>query len=574
MKTPFRSFAFLSAGLAAAVTAQAREFDVIIRGGTVVDGTGASRRKADVAIIGDTIVGVGNLAGSTAKREINASGLIVAPGFVDLHAHLDGTDGLRSDDPKKRAAQNFVMQGITTGAVNPDGRQPTPDLREERRAMEAGGIGVNVALFNGHNTIRAMVMAKDQERPAKPEEVKAMQAILEKGLKEEGSFGLSLGLEYYSSQYSKTEEVIDLAKTLAPYGGIWIAHQRSQGISPMWYKPSENKLPPPTLQDALLESMRVAEETGVTTVITHMKGWGPGYRGQAAKFVAQLQAARDRGARIFIDLYAFNSAGSDGAFVMIPPWAYGGKGANIPQQNAMGASYRDALRKTLENPAKGADLEKDVENQVALKGGAENVVVLEYKDPTYVGKTVADLMKMRKMSATELAVAMQLEGDEHKPGGVWLRALSLDEHDLEIYYAQPWAAMGTDGSIVLPEEAVGARKYLGTNRRFFGTYPNRLGYFTRERQVDTLEEAIRKCSALGAEILNIPDRGKLLPGMKADIVVFDYSALKDNTSVAEPSVYPTGVQYTFVNGVTAVDGGKRTLSRVGRVLDPVGRPAK
>lgn len=574
MKSALRLLALIAI---VAGTASARDFDLILRGGTLIDGSGASRRVADVAVNGDTIVAVGNLAGSKGKTEISIPGLVITPGFIDLHAHLDREEGLLSKDPRRRAAQNYVAQGITTGAVNPDGRQPD-SLLQERRDMEKGGIGLNVALFNGHNTLRAMTMNHDEERPATKAEIEAMKAILRKGLEEEGSFGLSLGIEYYSGQYATADELVDLASVLPAYGGVYIAHQRSQGISPMWYKPSVHKnITPPTLEDSLKESIRVAEETGATTVVTHMKGWGPGYRGDAAKWIAMLQASRDRGAKLFIDLYSFNSAGSDGDFVLLPPWSLGQEGPGARRNGGVrqAVDYSANLHKALEKGATAqADLKSDVEHQVTLKGGPDNVVVLDYKDPAYVGKTLAELMKQRHMSVTELAMALQNEGDHEKPGGAKMRALSLDEHDVELYYAQPWAATSTDGWVVLPEEAVGALKYIGTNRRCFGTYPRRFAYISQEKKVDTLEEAVRKSSALPAEILNIPDRGRIAPGMKADLVVMDMATLADNTSVAEPNVYPSGVQYVFVNGVAAVKDGKRTLSLTGQVLNPVGRPAK
>ena len=220
------------------------------------------------------------------------------------------------------------------------------------------------------------------------------------------------------------------------------------------------------------------------------------------------------------------------------------------------------------------DRRLDVDQQVALKGGAENVVVLDYKDPTYIGKRLSDIMKMRKMDATEIAIALQTEGDPSVPGGIKMRSLSLDEKDVVAYYAQPWAATSTDGSIVLPEEAVGPKKYVGTNRRHFGTYPRRLAYVSQVQKADSLEEAIRKSTSLPAEILNIHDRGRLVAGMKADIVMIDMTTLKDNTTVAEPSVYPSGIPHVFVNGVAAVKDGRRTLALSGRVLDPPGRPAQ
>jgi N-acyl-D-amino-acid deacylase len=548
----------------------AREFDLILRHGTVVDGTGASRRIADVGVVGDSIAAVGNLSGSRGKREIDVRGRIVAPGFIDLHGHLDGPSGLNSPDPRRRAAQNMVAQGITSSAINPDGRQPN-SLVEQRKFYEDNGIGLNVALFNGHNTLRAMVMGQDQARPATREEIGKMQDILRRGLEIEGSFGLTLGVEYFSGQYSTADELVDLARVLAPYGGVYTSHVRSQGISPMWYKPSVHRdIKPPTLEEALAETVRVAEETGVTTVITHMKGWGPGYRGEAAKWVAYLQAARDRGAKLYMDLYAFNSTGSDGNFIMIPPWALGEPPSGpTPEDFDYGAAFRSIM----EDTAKAGDLERDVAHQVALKGGAENVVVLEYPEASYVGQTLAALMERRKLSLIEMAIALQLEGNPRLPGGAKMRALSLDQADLEVYYAQSWASTCTDGSIVLPEEAVGPRKYIGTNRRHFGTYPQRIAYYSQERKVDSLEEAIRKSTSLAAEILNLPDRGRLVAGARADIVVMDLANLRDNTTVAEPSVYPSGIDHVFVNGVAVVDQGNRTQALPGRVLDPVGRPA-
>jgi N-acyl-D-amino-acid deacylase len=535
-------------------SAAARDFDLIIRKGTVIDGTGAARRVTDIGIVGDTIVAVGNLAGSKGKTELAVPGLVVTPGFIDMHAHLDREEGLLSKDVRRRAAQNYVGQGITSAAINPDGRQP-PSLLQERRDMEKAGIGVNVALFNGHNALRAMVMNKDEERPATKEEIEKMKAILRRGLEQEGSFGLSLGVEYYSGQYATADELVDLASVLPAYGGIYTSHLRSQGISPMWYKPSVHKnIKAPTLEDSLKETIRVAEETGATTVVTHMKGWGPGYRGEAKKWIEVLQASRNRGAKLFMDVYSFDSTGSDGDFVLLPPWSMGGR---ITARDNIAVDYRANLKSALEKSSSAlADLEIDVEHQVALKGGPSSVVVLEYKDPSYVGKTLAELMKLRKMNATELAIALQNEGDPNKPGGVKMRALSLDEKDVEAYYAQPWAATSTDGWVVLPEEAVGPLKYLGTNRRCFGTYPRRLALISQEHKVDSLEEAIRKSTSLPAEILNLPDRGRIAPGMKADIVVLDMATLQDNTTVAEPNVYPSGVQHVYVNGVAAVKDGQ------------------
>lgn len=305
--------------LATSLAAAPRTFDVLIRGGTVIDGTGAPGFVADVGLIGDTIAAIGRLDGAMAPVVIAAEGRIVTPGFIDLHTHLEEDDGLASPDVRRRAAQNYITQGVTTAFVNQDGRQPA-SLTTQRQNLERLGIGVNVALANGHDSLRRRVMGKDLQRPATAAELVQMQTLLRQGLAEEGSFGLSLGLEYFSGRHSDTAELIALAGELPAYNGVYISHLRSQGYAPMWYKPSvDGAAPPPTLEEALAEAIRVAEATGCITVATHIKGWGPGYRGQAARTVATINAARARGLRLYADVYPYDSAGSDGDFVALPP---------------------------------------------------------------------------------------------------------------------------------------------------------------------------------------------------------------------------------------------------------------
>jgi N-acyl-D-amino-acid deacylase len=582
MKPRFSLVRVFSFGLLCtlASAASAREFDLLISGGTVIDGTGAARRLADVGVIGDTIAAVGNLSGSTAKRKIDATGRIVTPGFIDAHAHVtDRTnDDLKSADKRYRAAQNFVLQGITTGIGNQDGGQqgPLPALRKQ---LESGGIGINVALLNGHNYLRRQVMGQDTSRPATAEELVKMKQILADSLAKDGSFGMSTGLEYDSMLFSNTPELVELAKTLVDYGAVYQAHQRSQGIAPMWYKPSVHKhTPPPTLEQALKESIQVAE-TGVTTVVTHIKTWGPGYRNQSGKYIDMLQQARDRGARIFCDLYPYVSAGSDGGFVMLPPWLFGVGGmAQVNTNSAEVATektdYLGAMERELKKATDLDGLARDVQNQVDLKGGADNIHILAFKNPAYVGKTVGMVMRERNLNLLDLAIALQREGDPTLPGGVKLRAVSMDEQDVMNFYKLSWTMTGTDGWIVVPEDVVGPRKYLGTNQRCFGTFIRRIGQVSVELKVDSLEEAVRKSSSLTAEVFNIYDRGRIAPGLKADLVVIDLSTLQDHTTLAEPSVYPTGIDYVWINGVAVVEQGKCTLALPGKVLDPINRPAK
>ncbi|MBL8266723.1 serine hydrolase [Steroidobacter sp.] len=560
---------FLPAG---AQVSQANRFDVLIKGGTIVDGSGKARFKADLGITGDTIVAVGDLSGAGAARTIDAAGKIVTPGFIDLHAHTaDVDDGLLSKDPRRRAAQNYVAQGVTTTLSNPDGYQAhTADdkvipLYEQRQALAAAGIGINVALTNGHNALREQVMTGDMKRPANAAEIRQMQEILRQDMASQGSFGLSLGVEYFSARYSDLNEEVELARVAAEYNGIFIPHLRSQGISPMWYRPSIDGDSPPTLDDSIAETLAVAEQTGVTAVFTHMKAWGPGYRGQAQKIVDRLQAARDRGSKIYMDIYPYDSSGSDGTFVALPDWAI--SSGQRPKQGEK-ADYAATLTETLKkaDAKRRNDLARDVKHQLALKGGPENVRILEYPNAKYVGKSYAELMKMRKLDEVALAIALQKEGNPSWRGGAKMRSFSMAEEDIAAFYKPDWAATSTDGWVVLPEEAVGDKKYENTNRRCFGSYPRRLAYYSQQLGVDTLEHAVRSASGLPAEILRIQDRGRIAAGMKADVVVLDLATLKDNTTFLEPNEYPSGIDHVLVNGRAAVDGGKRTLTLSGRVL--------
>lgn len=538
-----------------------RHFDVLLTGGDVVDGSGAPRRRADIGITGDQIAAIGRLDGATAGRVVSVAGRVVTPGFIDLHAHLADPDfaaqGLLSSDPRRRAAQNYVAQGVTTALSNPDGYQPA-SLHDQRQQLTRLGIGLNVALTNGHSGLRARVMGKDVSRPATPTEIARMQQILQRDLAEEGSFGLSLGTEYAGARYATTAEQVELARVLPAYNGVFIPHLRSQGTAPMWYVPSVDRdLKPPTLDDAVDEVLTVARETGATVVFTHMKAWGAGYRGNAQAVVAKLQTARDRGDRVYMDVYPYASSGSDGEFVAIPPWAFG------PAKD-----FRQGVQATLAgaDATRRADLARDIRHTIGLKGGAENIIVLAHPNAAYVGKRLSEIMAERKLDEVETILALQQEGDPKLRGGARMRAISMSDDDIRTFYRQPWTATSTDGWVVLPEEAVGAKKYVQTNRRVFGSFARRIAHYSLEAKVDTLETAVRTMTALPAEILNLPDRGRIAVGLKADLAVLDLATIRDNTTDLEPSVYPSGVDYVLVNGRFVIDAGRRTLALPGRVL--------
>ncbi|HEY7820603.1 MAG TPA: amidohydrolase family protein [Vicinamibacteria bacterium] len=539
-------------------------FDVLLTGGRVIDGTGNPWFPADVAVRDGRIVAVGNLARRKAARTLNVEGLVIAPGFIDLHSHADGLDedGLRSNDAKRRAAPNLVSQGITTLVVNQDGGSPY-SIAAQKQELETKKFGPNAVLLVGHNTVRAMVMAENKNDPfadaeiarmqrlAKPEEIEAMKRLVVEGM-QAGAYGMSAGLEYVPGRWSDTEEVVALVSELAPYDGVFIEHERASGADPMWYLPSMAEPGQPTFLDSIEESIEIAERTGVMTVATHAKARGADYWGSSRAAVQLIARARDRGVRIFADHYPYNTTGSDGGTRLIPAW--------VREENEE-LSWIQALDAVLANPEKAAALRQDVLHEVNRRGGAENIVVMEFPDPSYVGKSVLELMRELDMDPLELAVHLQREGKPGDRGGARLRGYSLSEIDVEIYAAEPWMATASDAGIALPEDGF-------VHARYYGTFPRKIRWYAMERAKLSIEDAIRSSTSLPAQILGFRSRGLLREGFHADIAVLDLPKVKDAATFFEPHRYAEGVVHVLVGGVPVVENGKLTWALPGKVITP------
>lgn len=539
-------------------------YDVLIVGGRVMDGTGNPWRRADVGIRDGRIVAVGRLSGAVAARTIAATGKVVAPGFIDLHSHADGPNygprGLRSSDAERRAAPNLVTQGITTVVVNADGRSVWP-IAEQRRELERLGIGPNAILLVGHGTVRGQVMGDDFRRPATPAEVARMRALVRQGMAE-GAYGLSAGLEYAPGRWSETDEVVALVEEIVPYGGVYIAHQRSEGADPMWYWPSRYPDRPPSLTDAVRETIEIGERTGATVVASHIKAKGADYWGASGVVIRLVTEARERGVAIYADQYPYNTTGSDGRTVLMPGWVF-----ELGERGREGRQTRDyaaALRRALASDSVGALLRRDIAHEIARRGGAEHIVVMEYPDSELVGESLADLASVRGVSPVEMAIALQLEGDVTRRGGGGLRGFSLSDYDIEPYAAQPWTATATDGWITLPEDGL-------THVRVYGTFPRKIRHYAMEVGVLTVEDAIRSATSLPAQILGLGDRGLIQEGYMADVVVLDLERLEDTATFFEPHQYASGVDAVLIGGEFVVQHGEPTWALLGKVLTP--RPA-
>ena len=550
----------LLASTAAAQSARSDRFDLLITGGRVLDGTGNPWFYADIGIRGGKVAEIGRLAGRDAGRVIDAKGRIVAPGFIDIHSHADDgatpRGGFRDPDRSRRAAPNLVTQGVTTVVVNQDGRSPLP-VSEQRDLIVKHGIGPNAILLVGHGSVRARVMGSDFRRLATADEVKQMKELVRQAMAQ-GAWGLSAGLEYVPGRWSNTDEVVALAEEIAPYRGVYISHERSEGQDPMWYWPSQDPPGQPTLLDAVRETIEIGERTGATVVASHIKAKGQNYWGSSAAAIQLIERARARGVDVWADQYSYPTSGTDGNTVLIPGWAIGA--GEFGSGRSPGTDYAAALRKTLADSVLAPKLRRDIAHEIARRGGAARVVVFEYPDSSVVGKSILDVATARRLDPVDAAVALQLEGNATRPGGGRMRGFSMDEVDMEAFAAKPWVATASDAGIALPSDGP------STHARYYGTFPRKIRHYALERGVLSLEDAIRSMTTLPAQIMGIRDRGILREGAWADVVVFDEARIRDAATFVQPHQYTEGVDFVLVNGEFVVDNGRLTGKLAGRVL--------
>ena len=539
-------------------------FDLLITGGRVYDGTGNPWFYADVGIRGDRIAAIGRLRGATATRTIDATGRIVVPGFIDIHSHADdgssASGGFRDSVAKRRAAPNLVMQGITTVVVNHDGRSPWP-IAEQRSLITKQGIGPNTLLLVGHGTVRRRVMGNDVRRPATDAEIARMRALVRQAMLE-GASGLSAGLEYEPGRWSETREVVELAREIVPFDGVYISHERAEGQDPMWYWPSQDSAVPPNLLDAVRETIEIGERTGAKVVASHIKAKGANYWGSSGAAIQLIESARARGVEVWADQYTYPTSGTDGNTVLIPQWALRPLVTAVPPPEG-GRPRVDMpthLRQVLADSIAAARLRRDIAHEIARRGGADNVIIFDYPDPSVVGKSVGAVARDRKLSPVDAAIDLQLKGNPNRAGGGRMRGFSMSERDMEAFAAQPWVATASDAGIALPEDGP------STHARFYGTFPRKIQHYALARGVLSVEDAIRSMTSLPAQILGLLDRGLLRAGYMADVVVLDLDRYGSKATFFEPHQYAEGVDHVITNGEFLVDAGKLTWKLPGRVL--------
>jgi len=557
---------FLAAVIVAAVSAlpasaqDSGPFDLLIQGGRVLDGTGNPWFRADVGVRDGRITAIGDLTGARADRVIDATGRYVSPGFIDIHSHADdgsariGGATIRTDSIGRKAAPNIVSQGVTTVVVNHDGRSPWP-IGDQRALLERQGVGPNVMMMVGHGTVRAQVMGDDAQRPSTPAETQQMRELVAQALAE-GAVGMSAGLEYEPGRWSTTAEISEMAKELLPYDGVYISHERSEGADPMWFWPSQDAPGPPTLQDAIMETIEIGRSSGARVVASHIKAKGAHFWGSSGSAIQLIQRAREEGVRIWADQYPYATSGSDGGTVLIPRWALRDPDATRPRE---GRPPGTMFRLAMANAGQEAKGRQDVAHEIRRRGGAEHVMIMDYPDEDLIGKTLAEVSKAWGTADVQTAIDLQLKGDPEVMGGGRMRGFSMSEIDVENYAAQPWVATASDGGIALPTDG-------SVHPRFYGTFPRKIRQYALTAGALSVEAAIRSQTSLPARIMGLRDRGEIRQGYWADIVVFDMETIADKATFFDPHQHADGIDHVLVNGEFVVEDGEILLTLPGKVI--------
>ena len=496
-------------------------YDVIIRNGKVFDGTGNPWFLADVAFRGDRIVAVGDLSSSAASMEIDATGLFVAPGFIDTHTHAGG--GLAT--PGLSHARPLLAQGLTMILANPDGRSPL-DLAAQREALLEDGLGVNVGQMVGHGSLRQAVIGMEN-RFATDEELEEMKALLRTGL-EEGAWGLSAGPFYTPGSYSDTREHVELGKVAAEFGVPYQSHVRDEADYSVG------------VIAAVEEVITVSRESGIPGVFTHAKVLGPNVWGFSQAIVHRIERAREEGLEIYADQYPYPASATGLSAALLPRWSQVGG--------------QDSLRARLIDPATREKIREEMVENLARRGGADRIQFRRFRaDPSIEGRLLSEVAAERGIDPLDLAMELLMEGG---PGIV---SFNMHEKDIATFMTQPWTMTSSDGDLVPWMEGV-------PHPRSYGAFPRKIRHYVMEEGIIDLPWAIRSMTSLPAQVYRIPDRGLLREGMAADVVVFDLAAVRDRATFTEPHQLSEGVVHIFVNGQAAVRDGEFTGVLAGEVL--------
>jgi len=524
-------------------------FDLVIKDGTILDGTGAPCWKADLGIRGDTIAAIGEIDPGQGKELILASGMYVCPGFIDIHTH---SDGMLLVYP---TAESRVLQGVTTELTGNCGGSAAPlvgidaDKRREQMRedddipadwtdvasyftrVEQTGISLNHAMLLGQGTLRSNAVGV-VDRALTADELKAVIRAVEEGM-DQGAMGISTGLEYVPGSYTPTGEIVALARAVARRGGLYASHIRDEGA---------------TLLEAINEAIETGRQAGVRVEISHLKAAGkPNWNKQEAA-LKLIEAAQAGGLEIMADAYPY-PVYSTGLTIYLPSWAREGG--------------EEAVIERIGEPDQRSRIRKEIDQQVLNDPGGYDLIVITRvkteKNRSLIGKSLAEIAALWKMEPGD-AVLRLLEEEKTR---VEMVGYGMRPENVEMVLAHPLVMIGSDGYSMAPR---GKMAQARPHPRSYGTYPRVLGYYARERGIFDLPTAVKKTTSMPADQIGLSDRGRIARGMKADVVVFDAETVKDRATFENPHQYPLGIEYVLVNGRLVVKKGAHTGARPGYVL--------
>jgi len=536
---------------------QGASFDLILSNGHIIDGTGSPWYSGDLGIRDGKIAAIGNLSTATAKRTIDVHGQVIAPGFIDMLGQSERTILVDPRLPSK------IYQGITTEITGEGGSiaplndaiiaaettsyahlKITPDWRTLRQyfaRLEKDGIGINLASYVGATQVRRMVLGDADVQPTSAQ-LDQMKSLVRDAM-HDGAVGVSTSLQYTPAPYAKTEEIIALASEAAKFGGIYATHMRSEGDA---------------ITNSIDESLRIGKEAHIPVEIWHLKVAGKTNWHRMPEIVGKINTARSQGMDITADTYAYPAWFNDFS-AFIPPWAHDGGDAKLIER--------------LKDPATRARIKKDMlapsttwDNEWQEIPGPEAILIGVVQNPKLLplqGKTLAEVAKLWNKDPMDALFDLLIEDQAY----TYVAVFGMSEDDVSLALQQPWVSICNDSEGASPEGLLGQEH---PHPRAYGTFPRILRKYVREEKKLTLEDAIRKFSALPAQRMRLTDRGVLKAGMWADVVVFDPATIKDMATFAEPNQLSQGMDYVLVNGVPVIEQGKMTGTRPGKVLRGAG----
>jgi N-acyl-D-amino-acid deacylase len=500
------------------LTADPVAADLLLRGGTIYEGSNAEGSIGDVAVKGDRIVAVGQFEVAGSPKVIECKGYIIAPGFIDLHSHSD--NGITQ--PKTRQNTNFLMQGCTTVVTGNCGGGPT-DVADYFRKIDTDGAGTNILHLLPHGSLRNRVMQGDPNRPPSPDELTKMKELADQAMRD-GACGMATGLIYVPGSFSKTDELVAMAEVVAKHGGIYASHIRNEGTQ---------------LLESLEEILTIGRKAQLPVHVSHIKVSGRPAWGLAPDAIQKLRAARDAGQKVTADQYPYAASSTSLSATVIPDelrsWT--------------------KLKAALDDPERGPKLKARLERTLQERDGGEAIVVARFAPQReWQGKSLAAIAKATQQTPFDVVI------DIMRRGGAQIVNFGMNEDEVRLFMREPWVATASDGSTQPIDSAD------QPHPRSFGTFPRKIGRYALEGKIIPLAQAIYSATGLPAEVLSLSDRGHVKPSYFADVVVFDPATFRDTATYEKPLQWATGAKLVLVNGQIAVENEKPTEKLAGRAI--------